>query len=227
MALARVQSASTYSSASGGVTYYFDITVSQAGDVSVRNIRGPLGLIADPVTEIPQSVLDDIISAKAVVIQTQTETQVLSGSIIFTGELYHDVIIAAGVLNNINYRVVYSTTDGVVLFTENVTTTGFRASVSTAYGSVLVPMTVGYVVLVATQQASTTSGTVDITDADSSQMAVTFTTAMATADYRVVLSPDGLYPVWADTRTRSGFVIHIGYTIITAEHRYVGYDVFV
>lgn len=227
MALARVQSVSTYSSSSGGVTYYFDIAVSQNGAVSARNIRGPRGLIQDPNTDIPQSVLDDISTAKGVILQTQTETQVLSGTLTFTGETYQDVSIAGGVLNNTNYRVVFSTSDGVVVFSEDLATTGFRASVSVAYGSLSDPKTVGYTVLVATQQASATSGSVVITDSDSSQMAVTFSTAMLTADYRVVLATDAAYPVWASTKTRTGFTVHIGYTLQTGEIRTVGYDVFV
>lgn len=227
MALARAQSASTYTSTYGSDTYTFDVVVSQNGGMAVRNIRGPRGLIVDPETEIPQSVIDDMVTAQGVVTQTQTETTVLTGNIVFTGETYHDVAIAAGVLNNTHYRVTFSTTDGVTVFAENLTTTGFRASVSAAYGSVAVPKTVGYVVLVATQQASTTSGSVTITDSDGDQKAVTFTTAMATATYRVVLSPDGLYPVWAASRTRTGFVIHVGYTVETGDTLTIGYDVFV
>lgn len=227
MALARVQSVSTYSSSSGGVTYYFDIAVSQNGNLSARNIRGPRGLIQDATTDIPQFVLDDIATAKGVITQTQTETQVLSGNLTFTGETYQDVSIAVGVLNNTNYRVVFSTSDGVTAFAENLTTTGFRASVSTAYGSVSEPKTVGYTILVATQQASATSGSVVIADTDNSQMAVSFSTAMLTADYRVVLSLDGLYPAWVSNKTRTGFTIHIGYTLQTGESRTVGYDVFV
>ena len=227
MALARIQSTNTYSSSSGGVTYYFDVVVSQSGSVSYRNIRGPRGLISDPSTDIPQSVMDDMMAAKSVVVQTQTETSVVSDDVVFTGELFQDVAIAPGVLNNTNYRVVFSTSDGTMVFSENQTTTGFRASVSAAYGSVGTPKTVGYTILVATQQASVTSGSVAITDADSGQKAVTFTTAMATNGYRVVLSTDGLYPVWTSSKTRSGFVINIGYTIENADTRNVGYDVFV
>lgn len=227
MALARAVFSSTYSSSSGGVTYYFDMVVDQNGNVAVRNIRGPRGLINDPMTEIPQSVLDDINSARAVVTQAQTTTQVLSGNLTFTGQTYQDVVIAGGVLNNTNYRVVFTTTDGVVVFAENKTTTGFRASVAAAYGTVLDPKTVGYVVLVATQQASTTSGFVTITDADSNQMAVVFTTAMATADYRIVISTDGLYPTYITSKTRTGFTINMGYAMAAGETRVIGYDVFV
>lgn len=227
MALARAQFSSTYSSSSGVVTYYFDMVVNQNGGVAVRNIRGPRGLINDPTTEIPQSVLDDINSARAVVAQTQTTTEVMSGNLTFTGETYQDATIAGGVLNNTNYRVVFTTTDGIVVFAENKTTTGFRASVAVAYGTVLAPKTVGYVILVATQQASTTSGFVTITDADSNQMAVVFTTAMATADYRIVVSTDGLYPTYITSKTRTGFTINMGYVMASGETRVIGYDVFV
>lgn len=227
MALARVMFASTYSSSSGGVVYYFDVVVDQNGLVSVRNIRGPRGLINDPMTGIPQSVLDDITAARAVVTQTQTSTEVLSGNLTFTGQTYQDAVIAGGILNNTNYRVTFSTTDGVVVIAENKTTTGFRASTATAYGSIAEPKVVGYVVLVATQQASTTSGFVTITDADSNQMAVVFTTAMATADYRIVISTDGLYSTYITSKTRTGFTINMGYAMAAGETRVIGYDVFV
>lgn len=227
MALARALFTSTYSSSSGGVTYYFDMVVDQNGTMAVRNIRGPRGLINDPMTEIPQSVLDDINSARSVVAQTQTTTQVLSGTLTFTGQTYQDVVIAGGVLNNTNYRVVFSTGDGMVIIAEDLATTGFRVSVAAAYGSVPDPKTVGYVVLVATQQASTTSGFVTITDADNNHMAVVFTMAMATANYRIVLSPDGLYQAYITSKTRTGFTINIGYAMAASEVRVIGYDVFV
>jgi len=227
MSLARTLFASTYSSSSGGIVYYFDIVVDQNGLVAVRNIRGPRGLINDPMVEIPQSVLDDINIARAIVLQTQTTTVVVSGNITFTGETYHDVVIAGGVLNNTNYRVVFSTTDGTVVVAENKTTTGFRASVAAAYGSLVSPKIVGYVVLVATQQASTTSGFVTITDADNNRMTVVFTTAMATADYRIILSPDGMYSTYITSKTRAGFTINMGYAMAAGETRVIGYDVFV
>lgn len=227
MALARVQFASTYSSSSGGITYYFDLVVDQNGTVAARNIRGPRGLINDANTGIPQSVLDDINTARAVVVQTQTSTEVVSGNLIFTGQTYKDAVIAGGLLNNTDYRVVFSTVDGMVIIAEDLTTTGFRATAAAAYGSVPDPKTVGYVVLVATQQASTTSGFVTITDADNNQMAVVFTTAMATAAYRIVISTDGLYPTYITSKTRTGFTINMGYAMAAAEVRVIGYDVFV
>jgi len=226
MALSRSQSVTTYTSSSGGQSYYFDVVLDSQGLVSIRNIRGPRGLIQDALTSVPQFVIDDMTVAKGVVVQTQSETAVSSGDITFTGETYQDVPIAPGILNNTNYRVVFSTTDGILVVMENPTITGFRATVASAYGSVPSPKIVSYVVLVATQQASTTSGTVIITDADSSQKAVTFAAAFQTANYRVLLSPSGFFEARVINPTKTGFTILVGYTLQTGETITVGYDVF-
>lgn len=227
MALTRTQFVATYSSSSGSQTYYFDVVVDAQGLVSIRNIRGTRGLIQDSMTSIPQSVLEDMESAKAIVIQTTTETLVASGTLAFTGQTYRDATVSAGVLNNTNYRVVYTTSDGVQIITDNPTTTSFRATAGVAYGTVDAPKTVNWVLLVATQQSSTTSGKVTITDSDSSQKTITFATAFGTANYRVVLTPSGFFQAQIINQTKTGFTIQVGYTLQTAETIYVGYDVFV
>ena len=227
MALSRAQLVATYASTQGAATYLFDLVVGQNGVVSARNIRGPRGLVNDPATEIPQGVLDDIVVAKGLVNQAFVETTVYGQSVNFTGQTYKDVAIPADILNNTDYRVVFDTVDDMPLVVENATTTSFRIVAASTYGTPLAPKAVGWTVLVAAQQASATSGTVTITDADASHKAVTFVTAMLTKDYRVVLSPNGFFPVYVAGKTKGGFTIYVGYTLALGETITVGYDVFV
>ena len=226
MALSRQQSVVTYSSSSGGVTYLFDIVVDSQGNISVRNIRSPKGLITDPYTVIPSSVLDDIEEAKALVAQMMDETQVDSGTITFTGQTQQAVTIAAGVLNNTAYRVVYTTPDGTVLRTEGETITGFNAVAPTTYGTPADPKVVSYVVLVTTQQASVTGGTLTFAAGESSK-AVTFATAFETDNYRVVLTPGDFFVARVVNPTRIGFTVQLPFTVPAAQTVDVGYDVFV
>ena len=225
MTASRTQSVTTFASSSGGATYYFDVVVDSTGAVLLRNIRGPRGLIQDAMTSLPQSVLDDMGTAKNQIVQTGTETSVASGDITWTGQTVQSVSLAGGLVNNTQYRVAFTTTDGVTIFADSLTTSGFDAVCAFAYGTVDAPKTSGYVVLTATQQASTQSGTATVTDTGT--YVVTFAAAMATTDYRVVLSPVGFFPVFITNKTRTGFTIQVGYTMETSETVIIGYDVFV
>lgn len=227
MALTRTQSVTTYSSSSGSQTYYFDVVVDAQGLVSIRNIRGPRGLIQDSQTGVPQAVLDDMDRARDIVVQTQTETIVTSGNLTFTGQTFQDVAIAAGILNNLNYRVAFTTSDGVLVIMENQATTGFRATVGVPYGTNQDPKIVSWVLTVATQQASTTSGKVTITSADNSEKAVVFAAAFQSNAYRVVLTPSGFFQAMPVNLAKTGFTIRVGYTLQAGEEITVGYDVFV
>lgn len=227
MSLVRQQSLYTFASSSGGQTYLFDIAVDTDGLVSVRNIRGPHGLISDSMTEVPSTVMDDINAAWGMVTQWNIEGQVANGVTTFTGQTYRDVTIAAGVLNNTNYRVVYTPSDGMTLYTENKTTTGFRAVVGTTYGTGLYPKDVPYVVLTTSAQGSTSGGTLTFVAADSGIKQVTFGTAFSTLDYRVVLSPDGFFGAKVINQLKTGFQVQLGYTLLVSDTVTVGYDVFV
>jgi len=227
MSLTRQQSAYTFASASGGQTYLFDVLVDSQGAQSVRNIRGPRGLITDSTSSLPSSVLDDIDAARSTVSVWNTEGSVASGNLMFTGQTYRDAVIAPGVLNNTSYRVVYTPPDGVVIRTENQTTTGFRAVVGTAYGTVALPKIVPYSVLTTTAAGSSSGGTLTFVFADSGVKQVTFATAFATADYRVVLTPNGFFDARVINQLTTGFQIQLGYTLLAAETVTVGYDVFV
>lgn len=226
MTLIRQQSVFTYESSSGGVAYYFDIVVDTQGLISVRNIRAAYGA-TDCSTSIPSYVLDDIERAKMIVQQQVAETSVQNGIVVFTGQVEQTVMIPAGILNNTNYRVAYSVSDATVLKTEDKTTTSFKIVAPCAYGSPTAPKNVDYVVLVSTQQASTTSGFLTFQDFDIGQKSVTFATPFTTDDYRVVLTPDDFSVARVINKTKTGFTVELGYTLLTGDTAEVGFDVFV
>lgn len=226
MTLSRQQSVFTFNSSSGGVTYYFDIVVDAQGLITVRNIRSSSGTV-DCSSGVPDALVDDITTAKTLVVQLVGETQADSGTVVFTGQTSRPVVIPPGALNNTNYRVVYTTVDGTVLTTENKTTVGFDAVTGFPYGTVLIPKTVAYVVLVKTQQASLTGGELTFTPADAGQKTVTFNPAFTTADYRVILSPQGFFPAGVISQTKAGFTVELGFTLPVGDTAVVGYDVFV
>ena len=229
MALTRIQSVHTYSSASGGVTYYFDVVVDGQGIVSVRNIRTPTGSICDGYTALPQTVMDDMKAATELVSLLQQETEVDAGNVVFTGQTSNAVTIPAGTLNNTNYRVVFTTPDGTVLEATAKTTTGFTVTAATTYGTPADPKTVAYSVLVKTGQTSDLSGVVTITNADGGELAVVFTTPLSTAEYRVLLEPRGFFDahVPSATKLKTGFTIELGHVPAVGSDVDVGYDVFV
>lgn len=229
MALTRLQSVHTYSSSSGGVTYYFDVVVDSRGVVSVRNIRTPTGGMCDPYTSLPQAVMNDIKLATELAALLQQETEVEAGNIVFTGQTSKAVVIPPGVLNNTNYRVVLTVPDGTMLQVTGKTTTGFTIVASTTYGSVAVPKTVGYSVLVKTGGTSDLSGVATITNADGGSVAIVFTTPLPTAAYRVLLEPHGFFNAHVPEvlKLTTGFTIELGHVPVVGVSAEVGYDVFV
>jgi hypothetical protein len=228
MALTRLQSVHTYSSASGGVSYYFDVVVDAQGVVSVRNIRTPTSSLCDGLTALPQTVTNDMKAATELVSLLQQETEVEAGNVVFTGQTTQAVVIPPGVLNNTNYRVVFTTLDGTLLEATAKTTTGFTVTAATTYGTPAVPKTVGYSVLVKTGGTSDLSGTVTVTNADGGSKAVVFTTPLSTAEYRVLLEPRGFFDAHVPTATKlkTGFTIELGHVPAVGADVDVGYDVF-
>jgi len=223
--LARVQTVITYSSSGGGEEYLFDIVIDAQGLVTVRNIRGPTGSPCS--TGLPDIVVDDIQEAKETTLLLVGETEVASGTLIFTGQTEQTATIPPGVLNNTAYRVLYTPPDSTQLRTENKTILDFDAVVGVAYGSVIDPKSVDYSVLVSTAATSSTSGFVTFTAGDASQKAVAFSSAFDTTAYRVLLSPDDFYPVRVINKAKTGFTIEIGIGLQGAETVTVGFDVFV
>lgn len=227
MALTRQQSVHTYRSSSGNQTFTFEVVVDAQGLVSVRNIRTPLGPIGDSNTAVPQVVTDDIKTATELVTLLQLETEVDNGVVNFTGETSLPVVIPNGVLNNTNYRVVYTPPDGATLVTEDQTTTGFNVVAGSAYGTVPIPKIVGYSVLVKTAQTSDLSGVMTISDVDVGVKTLTFATPMATTNYRVLLESRGFFAAWVSNKTKLGFTVTLGHVPPVGTSVDIGYDVFV
>ena len=229
MALSRKQSVHTYSSASGSQEYLFDVVVDAQGIVSVRNIRTPTGPLCGSLTTIPQAVMDDMKVATELATLLQLETEVTSGNLSFEGTTTLPVVIAGGLLNNTNYRVVFTTPDGTVLEAVAKTITGFTATAATVYGTALNPKVVSWSVLVKTGQTSDLSGVLTIADTDAGSKAVVFATPLATAAYRVLLEPRGFFDAHVPTITKlkTGFTIELGHVPPAATSVDVGYDVFV
>jgi hypothetical protein len=176
---------------------------------------------------MPQSVIQDVNDAKDQVALKNRESEAVGGSVVFTGQTSQSVAIAPGILNNASYRVAYTTSDGMVFRTTGKTTTGFTVEAASAYGSVGTPKTVTYSVLVPSLQSSVYGGMTTIADTDGGEKTITFPTAMTTATYRVVLTPDGFFPVFISAQSKTSFTIRVGYTLQEAESVTVGYDVFV
>lgn len=224
MALARVKSVFTYASSSGGVTYYFDITLDAQGIMSVGNIRLSTGVTT---CTLPDCVLRDINEAQGLVSQLVAESDADHGLVTFTGQTQQDVVIAPGILNNTDYRVSYITSDFITATTINKTTTGFTVLLASPYGTVAVPKTIAYEVLVATHQTGTMGGSVTFAAADLGIIQVTFPTAFTTADYRVLLEPEGFFEARVINQLKTGFQIQLGFTLAAPNTATVGYDVFV
>ena len=227
MTLTRTEAAHTFSSTTGGETYQFEVAVDEQSQVQVRNIRSPLGLIQDTVTGLPQTVVDDIAEAVEVVQQQLTESEVTTGSVIFTGETSQAATIAAGLLNNTNYRVLYETPDGTWMRTTGKTTTGFTVVAPSAYGTVAVPLTVDWTVITNPAINSSLSGSETLTDADVNSKAVVFASALETDDYRVHLEKDDFYLAKVINKTKQGFTLVLGHSLGAGETATIGYDVFV
>lgn len=226
MSLTRTETALSYQSSSGGQAYKFEVVFDANNLVSVRNVQSPTGLIQDSYTGLPMAVVQDIQDAIAISRLSLAETQVDSGTLVFAGVTEVDAVIAGGTLNNASFRVVYTTPDGIALRTTNPTVTGFTAQAATTYGTVDVPKTVTYVVLVATAAASSTASTLSFVQGDAGSKTVTFATPQASDDYRVVLSPGGFYAARVTAQTTRGFTVQLGHLLGVGQTATVGYDVF-
>jgi len=64
-------------------------------------------------------------------------------------------------------------------------------------------------------------------DFDMGQKTVTFATPFTTTNYRVILTPDNFYVARVINKTKTGFTVELGYTLVTGDTAEVGFDVFV
>ena len=226
MGATRVQTVGTYRSGNGSSAYYFDVVLSEQSTTSFRNLIGPRGPI-DPLTPVPQSVLDDMNEAVRMLALRESESQAASGTESCAGVTSVTVAIPAGILNTTDYRVVCTTEDGTIWAVDPLTqtTTSFVVTFASTYGTALAPLDLDWAVMVAVAQASATSGALTFVQGDAGVRAVTFTSPIPV--YRVILSPNGFYPVQVINKTPNGFSIQIGITLGALDTVTVGYDVFV
>lgn len=227
MPLVREQAVHTYASTHGGLTYRFDVMLDSRGQVAVRNIQSSFGLVSDSYTSLPDVVVSDISEARGIMQQQLAEKVVHEGTIEFDGVASVEVAIPDDLLNNTDYRVVYTTPDGMVIRTTDPTIEAFTAEAAAVYGTEDEPIEVGFEVLVAAQQASVMSGTLTFVTADNGVVTVNFPSALTTTEYRVVLTPNGFFPVRVLSKTKAKMVVQLGYTLGTGQSVTVGYDVFV
>lgn len=231
MSLVRTNSVFSFRSFAGSVSYTFDVVLDAQGLITVRNLQGPVATTAACSTacstNIPEDVLDDIQDARGLIELLMSETEVVSGTLTFTGQTQQTVTFLAGLLNNTNYRVVYTSACTTLFITENKTLTGFDAVAGVAVGTVADPVTVDWSVLVSTASNSPFGGEVTFTPADAGEILVTFPVAVPTTAYRVVLFPDGFYVPRVINKTTTGFTIQLGHGLQGAETATVGFDVFV
>ena len=220
MSLSRLNVLSSYASTAGTTQYTFDIGVDLLGGVTVKNIRGPNGLMQDSYTSLPSSVVDDIAIAKAQVVDLLSETSITTGSASFTAQTTVAVVFLTP-LDNANYRVTLATTpSGPVGTATNLTTVGFTIVLAATYTG-----SVDWVVLQKASSTSMLSGTKTFTSASPSQT-VTFLTSLASTDDRVILTPVGCYPVAVSSKTTTGFIIQMGIALTNPATATVGFDVF-
>jgi hypothetical protein len=155
-----------------------------------------------------------------------SETEVTSGTLVFTGQTSQTATIPAGLLNNTNYRVVYDPSCPTILTTSNKTLTSFDANAGVSLGTVGSPVNVGWSVLVSTSANSFFSGSATFTVADAGTKTITFPIVVANTSYRVLLSPEGFFVPRVINKTTIGFTIELGHGLTGAETVVVGYDVF-
>ena len=141
MALVKVLSEFTYESSSGGVSYCFTIVVDQQGNISVKNLLTPYGLV-DRVVSAPESVMGDIQTAIGQVEDLMAQTSAVNGNLSFTGETFQNVTFATAFANT-NYRVHVTAGDFITWRITNKSVTGFTIEIGSTYTG-----TVGYDVFV-------------------------------------------------------------------------------
>jgi hypothetical protein len=220
MALSRKLAEFTYKSTVGLTEYFFNVTVDEQSLVAVRNILTPNGPILDSYTSLPESVVDDISAAKALVEDLIAESTLASGTAAFDDDVSSDVVFVSE-MNNTNYRVVYSADPDVAVATINKAITGFTISTSAAYTG-----DIGYTVLAKTSQSSATGGVLSFTVDTGSSVEVTFSTAYSSDSYRVVLTTDGFYPAKVTNKTTTGFTVELAIGLSGDQTASVGYEVF-
>ena len=136
MAATRIGSEFTYTSGTGSQQYRFTILSDQTGNISVRNVQSPFGLIMDSMTSTPSSVQQDICDAIETVEAILASTTPINGTLVFAAEASQSVVFSTP-LTNTSYRVHLDTDSFVLLRVVSKTITGFTVEAAATFtGSV-------------------------------------------------------------------------------------------
>jgi hypothetical protein len=122
----------TYTSGGGGSLWTFEVVQDQNSNLSVRNIRSPLGLIVDSLTGIPQSVSDDIQTALGQLEDLVAQSSAVNGNLAFTAETTKSVVFATS-FSNTGYRVHVTVEDFISWKITNKTVDGFDIVLGSTY----------------------------------------------------------------------------------------------
>lgn len=226
MTLSRKGSSFSFGSSLSGTAYTFDIVQDAQGLFSVSNIQSPYGPISS-TTPLPQWALIDIQRAMETVLVLQGETEAYSSTILFEGETSKTALIPADTLDNTNYRVSLTSSDGTILSISDKTTTSFEVSASSAYGSVDDPLTVSFSVLTKTAQTSDLSGNLIFAHPDFPETTVTFSSPLESANYRVMLEQVPQTLAWVKEKTKTNFTVSLSHDLEVGSTIIIGYDLFV
>jgi len=133
MASQRIRSEFIYKSVtSSNDTYYFTISADTSGNLSVRNIQNPAGLVVDSMSSLPQEVISDISDAMIVVRDLLSINSRINGEIEFAAETSVTVDLPEAMANT-EYQILLDSTDFVMFRVVSKTTTSFVVKSSTTY----------------------------------------------------------------------------------------------
>jgi len=133
MSSQRIRSEFVYKSVtSTNDTYYFTVSVDSSGNLSIRNIQNPAGLIVDSMSALPQEVITDISDAMAVVRDLLEINSRINGEIEFSAETSVSVSLPEA-LANTDYQILLDSSDFVLFRVVTKTTTSFVVQSSTTY----------------------------------------------------------------------------------------------
>ena len=132
MAATLTASEFTYSSGTGVQIYRWTVVVPQSGNLGVRNIQGPFGLIIDTVTEVPQSVVTDISTSITQVEGILATTSAVNGTLVFSAVTEQAVVFGTAQAGT-TYRVQLTSDVFVPLRITNKTTTGFTVQAGAVF----------------------------------------------------------------------------------------------
>ncbi|MDB4278175.1 hypothetical protein N9917_01095 [Deltaproteobacteria bacterium] len=141
MAATRIGSEFTYTSGTPPQQYRYTVLADQSGNISVRNVQSPYGLIMDSMTSTPASVQQDICDSIEQVESILASTSPINGTLVFAAVASMPVNFATP-LTSTSYRVHLDSSAFVGLRVTSKTLTGFTVEATAAFTG-----TVGYDVL--------------------------------------------------------------------------------